>query len=523
MKKITQKPMSGSTYDWEEPVIDLQLKHYMGSTSDVIKKIKLDIENYLKNKNVPDQTRKIYSAIYCALDYYRLSSHLPSAEFNNNGSVLASFLNTLNTDYTNLSNRFKSDNPKDLPVIDLTARIKSPASFVKKVREKVNEYIEEGRDLSYFNESLRDLMGARVVITPPVAIQEKGLQAESDYLYQVAYSFMEDRGIHRKTTGRPGDFTFLPVNSRYDSQKLEYIKSRPEKEGYDEAIKTGKVPLFVPKKRIEEFESPAVDEVVKDYNMWTKYRGYKSLHICVIPDYSDTSKLTPLPPYILPQKSNHFYIEYQFRTNKQHEFAERGFASHSGYKPLEDDDKYHRLRIPLYISYDSSNKNFRPLNFAESYELTHKHSFKDRFKIDFELFNDRFTTQERNEVLAGIKEVQYDSEGMPYLVEVKKTLCDSAETFTQIVDVRPDKKDEAENFFEAHGARDNTISVVSDPETSDIQTTTIQPKFDVYTIKTSEERKQELSKDSENQRDNEPSSPSDAPHTDPHDDGTERS
>ena len=67
MKKINKKPITGAVYDWEVPEIDLQLKHYIGNSTDVIKKIKLDIENYLKNNNIPQQTREIYSAVYCAL------------------------------------------------------------------------------------------------------------------------------------------------------------------------------------------------------------------------------------------------------------------------------------------------------------------------------------------------------------------------------------------------------------------------------------------------------------------------
>lgn len=521
MKKINKKPITGAVYDWEVPEIDLQLKHYIGNSTDVIKKIKLDIENYLKNNNIPQQTREIYSAVYCALDYYKASSHLPSAEFYRT-SALSNFLKTLNTDYTNLSNRFKSDNPNDLPVIDVNARIKSPASFIKKVREKINEYIEEGRDLSYFNESLRDLMGARIIITPPSSVQNQGPQAESDYLYQVVYSFMEDRGINRKTVTRPGDFKFLPVNTRYDSHKLEYIKSRPEKEGFDESIKSGKVSLFIPERRIPEFEEPNIDSVVKDYNMWPRFRGYQSIHICVIPDYSNSMVQAKLPPFILPQKTNNFYIEYQFRTSKQHDFAEHGFASHKEYKPLEDDDRYHRLRIPIYISHDSTNQNFRLLNFAESYELTTGHTFKDRFGIDFDTFIDRFTSQERNEVLAGIKRVEYDSENIPYLVKAKKEICDSQEELSKIVEIKPDKKSEIAKFFETHGARDNTISVASDPKTLELQVSTTQQSFELYTVQASSERKKELSKDPNSQLDNDDKQiPDDKAVTNPHSDDSD--
>ena len=497
MKKNNTKSISGSTYDWEVKDIDLQLNHYIGNSTDVIKKIKSDIEKYLKNNNVSNKTREIYSAVYSALDYYKESSHQPSAEFYST-STLANFLKTLNADYNNLSSTFKSDDPNDLPVIDISARIKSPASFVKKVREKINEYIVEERDLSYFNESLRDLMGARVIITPPSSIQKQGLQAESDYLYQVVYSFMENRGINRKSVARPGDFKFLSVNTRYNPNKLSEIRSRPANDGFDTSIKNGKVELFIPEKRIPEFDEPNVDSVAKDYNMWPKFSGYQSIHICVIPNYSDSVKPAKLPPCILPPKVNNFYIEYQFRTAKQHDFAEHGVASHKRYKTIDDKERYHRLRIPLYITYDEKNENFRLLNFAESYELTHGHTFKDMFNISFNDFIDRFTTQEQNEVLAGLKRVEYDSENMPYLVENEKEICAPSEELSKIIKIKPEKKGEITNIFEALGAIDSTIAVSSDPDTSDLQVSKIKPKFGVYPVQTSEERQQESTRDESN-------------------------
>lgn len=493
MKKDKDDSITGSTYEWEVSEIDLQLKHYMGSSTDVIKKIKLDIEKYLKSSdNIPQKTREIYSAIYCALDYYRVSTHLPTAEFYKS-SVLANFFKTLTSDFNQLSSTFKSENPEDIPVIDISARIKSPASFVKKVKEKIDEYLQEDRDLSYFNESLRDLMGARIIVTPPIDVQKQGLQAESDYLYQVVYSFMENHGIHRKSVKRAGDFKFIPINTRHNQSKLDSIKSRPKTFGFADAIQNGKVKLFIPDSRIPEIEEPEIDGVVKDYNKWPKYSGYQSIHICVIPDYTDLANPKNLPPYIIPQKSNNIYIEYQFRTQKQHEFAEHGLASHKGYKPLEDDEKFHRLRVPLYISYDRENNNFRVLNFAESYEITSGHSFKDKFNIDFDEFIDRFTTQERNEVLAGRKVVKYDKDNIPYLEDNKALIIESQDELSQIVQIKSNQDGQVAEFFEKHGALDSSIEVISDdtddPDTRDLQMAVKPRQFEIITFKAAEARK----------------------------------
>ena len=78
-----------NTFFWEVPEIDLDLRHYSGQPSDVIKKIKSDIEHYLSNPNLEENRtivrydennnpsmvafniREVSSAIYNALNYYK--------------------------------------------------------------------------------------------------------------------------------------------------------------------------------------------------------------------------------------------------------------------------------------------------------------------------------------------------------------------------------------------------------------------------------------------------------------------
>lgn len=198
---------------WEIPEIDLHLRHYSGHPSDVIKKIKSDIEKFLSNPSLDENRtalrydkngnpymvsyniRQVYSAVYNALNYYKNISYLPSAEYETGDTFLSSSIRTFNEDYDYLAKKYNSDDPTQDPVISVSGRIKSPLSFMDKVREKIIEYIEEDRDFKYFNESLRDLIGVRFVINPPPEIQAQGLQAESDYLYKVYFDLMEHHGI----------------------------------------------------------------------------------------------------------------------------------------------------------------------------------------------------------------------------------------------------------------------------------------------------------------------------------------
>lgn len=521
MQENVQESTQETPYSWENPKIDLNLRHYKGSSSDVIKKIKMDIENFLSSEDVPKKTREIYSAIYCALDYYRTISYMPSPEFSTDETFLSRSIKTFNSDYDYLIDQFQSNNEEDLPVVSLSARVKSPLGFVNKVREKINEYVEKDRDLSYFTESLRDLLGIRIVVNPPDEIQKQGEQAESDFLYQVTHSLMEKHGIFRDNPIE-GDFKFIPVNTRHNPNKLQSIKNR---KGFTECIANGIVKIFIPqnriikfknkkdgKEKIINFDDKRIDSVLKDYNRWPKFSGYQSIHMCIIPDYSKDIEMPKLPPCILPQKINDFAIEYQIRTAKQDDFAENGPASHRfSYKPQET--RYHRLAVPLYIEHDmltipkdstidtSQGAKLGPLqlhkvklklkNFAQSFEKFYHHSFKNRFNIDFAEFRDRFSFQDRNDILAGVKTVHFDSDKGVYelLDEPNLLLIDPAVDTTPYQLISGVKEDvDIVNLFDEKGFLDSTKLVTQNQEGQTTTTTCRPTNVKVYSVETSEQR-----------------------------------
>lgn len=445
------------TLFWEVPEIDLNVRHYAGSHSDVIKKLKTDIERYLSNPNLQENRlairyredgshymtsyniRKIYSAVYNALNYYKDISYLPSAEYGTGDTFLSNSIRTFNEDYDYLASKYNSPDPTVPPVIDFSARIKSPLSLVDKIREKVTEYIDQNRDFGYFNESLRDLIGVRVVVDPPKEIQEQGLQAECEFLYKVFYDLMERRGITEKNQApaatKFGKFSFIPVNTRHDPHKSEKLKSRPERDGFANYIIDEEANFYIPKTRIPEMEQSCVDSVVKDYIKYPKYKGYQSLHVCIIPFYSSNVEHLEVPSCIIPSKGKDSVFEYQFRTAKQNDYAEHGPASHNlEYKP---NGVYHRLAVPFYITFDSledlteaaydpthlpkgpinAKNKLRLRNFGESFKKFYGFNFEEFFGIPFKKFRDTFESHDRDAVLARKKQVVYDAEQRIYYAQ----------------------------------------------------------------------------------------------------------
>ena len=471
---------------WEVKEIDLNLRHYSGHPADVMKKVKSDIERYLSNTEVSEEQRKVYSAVYNALEYYSDVSYIQPAEFATDDSFLSCAIHSFNDDFRYLSQKYNPKDPTKPPVIDFSARIKSPASFVEKMKEKITEYLEQGRDLGYFNESLRDLLGARITINPPQRVKDKGPEAECDFLYRVMYDLMDNHGIsiRNQTSLSPGNYRFINVNTRHDKLKMKRIQERVAKEGYAPGVTDGENPIYVPQKRIPEIEKPYISSKIKDYVRYPKYSGYQSLHICVTPDFSNYMEHPELPACIIPPSTYDFFLEYQFRTQRQNDFAEHGIASHkTSYKP--DQLNYHRLSVPFYIEMDGphdiadnsygrtvarkpvampASKKLKLRNFAESYERFYGHTFQDRFGLSFKDFRDSFSTEQRNEILSQKKSVEYDEEtGIYHLVPFNRTLVLTEEQQMQLETFLRSKTNskELQALLDELGFLDNMLS----PET----------------------------------------------------------
>lgn len=533
---MKEQKESDTTFFWEVPEIDLQLRHYSGHPSDVIKKIKSDIEYYLSNPNLEENhtslrydknnnpymvsynIRQIYSAIYNALNYYKNISYLPSAEYKTEDTFLSNSLRTFNEDYEYLSSKYNTDDLSQEPVISVSGRIKSPLSFVDKVREKVVEYIEQGRDFRYFNESLRDLIGVRFIINPPAEIQQKGPEAEVEYLYKVFYDLMERHGITQPSNPslEKGLYKFYPVNTRHDPHKSEKIKSRPDKEGFAVWVQNGNHGFYRPTKRIPEMEQSCVDSVTKDYIRWPKFKGYQSLHVCVIPYYSQDVEHMLVPSCIIPPSCRDSFIEYQFRTEKENMYAEHGPASHNfEYKPT---GSYHRLAVPLYIEFDSPENyteisydpsripqkpssyvnKLRVRNFGESFKKFYGPTFEEFFGIPFKRFRDVFDSQDRNDILSRRKVVIHDEERDIYTAQLAQNITPNPISLALSPEELMNLKEILSNndthrlaeFFRKQHLQDAIIQVISSSKhAKDVTSTRLKTSgIQLYTLDLSDER-----------------------------------
>lgn len=404
--------------------IDFNLRHYVGENSDVIKDVKNNIKNYLRNPNIPDFNRNIYSAIYNALTYYENIANLSTNNTNGSKSFLEQTIEEFEKDFKYLSNLY---NPKDLSkpsVIFAKARIKSPISALDKILEKVSEYVHEGRDLSKITESLRDFIGLRIIVDPPNEIKEKGKQAESDFCYEVFNELLKFRGIYRQINNeypQDTDYNFISVNTLHDPNKLKKLKQRPKKEGF--IYTPEEVGVYIPENRPHYLED--IDQFLKDYRMYPKANLYQRLHVCASPFYSKTTTQKNLPSFIIPPSSENLSIEYQFCSIDEEKYAEYGKSAHNLYK---SNTNYHRLAVPLFIKTDFLTQTMRLARFDESMKEFYGYTFESMFNIDFETFSEIFDRHEQDEILARNLIVEFDKDNSDYRLSPSKNILVFTET-----------------------------------------------------------------------------------------------
>ena len=405
---------------WEVPEINLDLrnKKYKGKDIDAIIELKNSIEKYLtQNPNIDEKTRQVYSSIYNALNYYYIIRNEPSQEFSSTDTFLNYAISEINNDYMYLSKYNRMFPDEDQPIIEICARIKSPISFLNKVKGKINDFLKEGNDLGYLNDSLRDLFGAQIIVNVPKSIKEQGEDAETDFLYKVYLDFLKYHQVspipenEKLKHLQKHKYNFLPVNDHIHPNRLEKIKSRIAEEGFDEGVLNE---IKIPQSRPPEMEQDEINSITRDYVKSPKRSGYQSLHVYAYPE--STINLIPgeLPPGIIPPKNSKCAIEYHFYTKDQFNYQAYGKASHKNlYKPHEK--TYHRLAVPLFITLNNQNQksntnnensiipdSIQPLkrnNFADCFKRFYGISFKDFFGVDFSVFN-TFKENFQNDILA---------------------------------------------------------------------------------------------------------------------------
>lgn len=435
--------------------VDLNLRHYAGGRSDVIKEVKNRIVDYLRNPDIPQVKRAIYSAIYNALTYYQNVSDLSISGESAEKTFLENILKDFNENYRYLSEKYNSKDPKLPKVIEVKGRIKSPISAMNKILEKVTEYVKEGRDLTKLNESLRDFIGLRIIINPPPEIKAQGKQAESDYCYAIFDDLMRHKGIGRQInndTPEDTDYEFLPVNTEHDPDKQKKIMERPQKEGF--AFIPEKEGVFIPTTRPDFVEG--YSHLFKDYRMYPKLKLYQRLHICAKPFFSKLIPEEIIPNFIIPAKTTEPAIEFQMCLHSEEEFAEHGKSAHTEYK----DRSFHVLSIPITLFYDDNLGKIRTGRLDESMEEFYGYSFKDRFNIDYQPFLRTFDSQQRNDILAGKSQVTFNDDTNEYMVSaVPRIFITDQQQTPQFVTnlLKSASKEDLQRFYEVNGLLDSTV------------------------------------------------------------------
>lgn len=436
--------------------IDLNLKHYVGHHSDVIKDVKSRISNFLRNPEAPEVSRSIYSAIYNALTYYQNISNLSISGETADKTFLENTISEFNKDFQYLSEKYNSSDPTVPRVIQAKGRIKSPISAMDKILEKISEYIHDGMDLSLLNNSLRDFIGLRIIINPPQEIKEKGKQAEADFCYQVFNDLLTHRGIIRQTNNEPAsetDYRFIKVNTLHDPNKLQKMKERPEKEGF--LYNPDELGIFIPSTRPEYVEK--YDDYFKDYQMYPKAKLYQRLHICAHPYFAEFIPKETTPSYITPSTASDTCIEYQVCTLDEEEFAEHGPAAHTNYK---GERTFHRLGTPLFMAFDENTNKLRLTRLDEAMQEFYGYSFESMFNIDYQTFLRTFDVMQRNDILAGNLNVQFDPENMEYTLTPSNVplIIDQEQPINYIQKLLQNASDdELRKFYEKNGILDGTI------------------------------------------------------------------
>lgn len=455
---------------WEVPEVDLNLRHYAGHPSDAIKLLKRNIEKHLKNPEVFQKDREVYSAVYNALDYYKSILYSSAYDFSTGPTFLNHSLTNMKKDYDFLAQKYNSPDITIPPVITMNGRIKSPISAIEKIKDKIEEYLRNGTDLRCLNESLRDFMGVRIIVNPPQEIKDLGKNAELDFLQNILIDLLNFHGI--KNNKVEDVYKFIPVNTKNHPNKLELMQS------------DGNID------RLPDYLLP----YVKNYVDHPKSSGYQSYHICATPEYSSEVRRPNLPPYIIPSLRTEYSFEYQIRTTDMNDEAEHGAFCHDIYKEL---GSYHRLSIPFYIELSKENNKFKSLNLEESCKKHFGHVPFLRIyncngeylrDISLEDFRDTFTSYEREDIIAGKKRIFYHPN---YGLEVSDkpsqlTLLDNyiSPVFLTAEDI--EKLNAAEITYKSILEESNaTDSILTDNKAP---STPSKPKVEIYLVETTEDR-----------------------------------
>lgn len=333
----------------KDNIFNLKLTDISGENSqEILDKYISNLENFLNTTELDSSSKSIYSAYLNGLKYYQYVS-------NPNGDFFHKTLDLVNAQYNELAKKF--------PGLQSEGRIKSVLSADEKIKDKICEYIQEGRDLSHLNYSLRDFVAFRFITPDSNFFHSKFLAVQN--CYRVLN--------HHIDISRKQGFRAIPIRKA----RLAKIKEPHE---FDKDPETEGI--YIPKHK-SPFFSRNFTNFVKDYIRYPKKSLYQSLHYSVNVPLS-VDKDFPVA------------IEYQFRTQEMHEHSEHGIFSHD--KTYKPNRLFHVLNVPTFIKLDGSGK-FKVQSFEKNLQTKYG-KFEDFYKIPYRTFV-KLSTEDQQHILEG--------------------------------------------------------------------------------------------------------------------------
>ena len=359
----------------KDNIFNLKLTDISGENSqEILDKYISNLENFLNTTELDSSSKSIYSAYLNGLKYYQYVS-------NPNGDFFHKTLDLVNAQYNELAKKF--------PGLQSEGRIKSVLSADEKIKDKICEYIQDGRDFSHLNYSLRDFVAFRFITPDSKFPNFKFLNI------QKCYKILKD---HVSISEQQG-FRAIPIRQ----ERLNKIKEPHE---FDKDPKTEGI--YIPKHK-SPFFSKRFTTFVKDYIRYPKKSLYQSLHYSVNVPLS-VDKVFPVA------------IEYQFRTQEMHEHSEHGIFSHD--KTYKPNKLFHVLNVPTFIKLDSTGK-FKVQSFEKNLQTKYG-KFEDFYQIPYRAFR-KLSPEDQQHILEGTHGAVFNED--TYKWEVNEINCLPGLTF----------------------------------------------------------------------------------------------
>ncbi|MGN1298716.1 MAG: hypothetical protein ACI4UE_01885 [Candidatus Scatovivens sp.] len=320
---------------------NLNIVEFYGSKENVINNYIKYLESMLTKKQLDiSQQKLIFAYINKLLEYQKLSD-TSTLEFKE-------FIDYINEEYIYLQNKYPH-----IP-IEFQGRIKSLISTDSKIKKDLKSSLLSGEPFEDI--SIKDILAYRYILNIP-----ENLCLDPNEAVKICYDVLTSQI----------QFNLSKNNILSEAKHVSY----PDSELIKQKAKDNNI--FIPSKDF----SNEYSKYIKDYIKSPKDSLYQALHI----------------RYIM---QSGIYFESQIKTRQMHEYAEFGGASHKYYKPRST---FNIHKVPQELGFIKKESGYKIdlLTMDESIKLYYGYDFKDRFGVSFKDFSEKYTEEEKVNILKG--------------------------------------------------------------------------------------------------------------------------